>query len=270
MNADAGTDYSFLDRAEVLSVLFHPRPMDAGAEKPEKAVDVLIPVEEKVVVGGRFHMAEASASNILFFHGNGEIVSDYDDLGPLCNRMGVNFLAVEYRGYGLSTGSPTVAAMMTDCHAVFEFTRKWLSRNGYTGAFIVMGRSLGSASALELSCRHGSRIDALVVESGFAYLGPLLSLLGVDAFAGGFTEEKGTENLAKIKAWNKPLLVIHAEYDHIIPFSDGKALYDACGSSDKTLLKIPFANHNDILMRGLNEYLRQVKALCERAAGKGK
>ncbi|MBN2125514.1 MAG: alpha/beta fold hydrolase, partial [Deltaproteobacteria bacterium] len=160
--------------------LFHPRPEYGAMEKPDGAIDVLIPVEGPLVVGGRFHMGEKGAPNMLFFHGNGEIVADYDDLGPLYNRMGMNFLAVDYRGYGRSTGRPSVAAMMADCRAVFGFTKEWLEANGYTGAFIVMGRSLGSASALELASRYRDRVDALVVESGFAHTGPLLELLGID------------------------------------------------------------------------------------------
>ena len=257
-------DYSALDRPEVLMRLFHPRPDYGSIEGPANAMDVVIPVEEDMVVGGRFHTQEKSAPNVLFFHGNGEIVADYDELGPLYNRMGMNFLAVDYRGYGRSTGMPTAATMMTDCHAIFEFTKTWLEGNGYTGTFIIMGRSLGSASALELASHHKDRMDGLIVESGFAHTGPLLALLGVNTGAMGFREEKGFRNLEKIRAWDKPTLVIHAEFDHIIPFSDGQALYDACPSSDKTLLKIPGANHNDIFMRGLDAYMKAVKILCKK------
>jgi len=153
--------------------------------------------------------------------------------------------------------------MMLDCHAIFEFTKGWLGDNGYAGTFVVMGRSLGSASALELASQYKHLIDGLVVESGFAHTGPLLALLGVNASSMGFNEEKGFLNLEKIQTWDKPTLVIHAELDHLIPFSDGQALYDACSSSDKTLLKIPGANHNDILMRGLDAYINAVKSLSE-------
>jgi pimeloyl-ACP methyl ester carboxylesterase len=260
------SDYSHLDRPEVLMGLFHPRSEYGAFEKPANAIDLLIPVEGDVVVGGRFHMAGKSAANVLFFHGNGEIVADYDEMGPLYNRMEMNFLPVDYRGYGRSTGEPTVTTMMKDCHAIFEFTKRWLGENAYTGTFIAMGRSLGSASVLELASRHRDRIDGLVVESGFAHAGPLLALLGVNTAAMGFTEEKGFRNLEKIRTWDKPTLVIHAEFDHIIPFSDGQALYDACPSSDKTLLQIPGADHNDIFMRGLDGYMRAVKALNERSA----
>lgn len=261
-------DYSIMDSPEVLMGLFHPRPEYGSMEKNSNAIEVLIPVEGDIVVGGIFHVTEKSAPNILFFHGNGEIVADYNDLGPLYNRMGMNFLAVDYRGYGRSTGSPTVANMMMDCHEIFKFTKIWLKDSGYSGAFIVMGRSLGSASALELASCHREDIDGLILESGFAHTGPLLALLGVDTSAINFTEEDGFGNLEKVRYWGKPTLVIHAEFDQIFPFSEGQTLYDACLSEDKILVRIPGANHNDIFLRGLDEYMKAVKILSEKSAGK--
>lgn len=259
-------DYKALDRLEILMLLFHPRP-EWGAPDPKKtSQDLLIPVEKDVVVGARLHMSNKSAPNILYFHGNGEIVADYEDLGPLYNRMGVNFIPADYRGYGRSTGRPTITAMMRDCHVIFDFVKGWLEENGYDGPFIVMGRSLGSASVLELADHYKDEIQGLIVESGFAYAGPLLRLLGVNTEAIGFTEEAGFRNVDKIRTFDRPTLVIHAERDHIIPFSDGQALYDACSAPDKNFLKIPGANHNDIFIRGISEYMTAVKTLADKTA----
>jgi len=268
-------EYAALDRPEVLMFLFHPRPEPAVStfQTAESEIrmsdrkDILIPVQEDIAIGARFHMAEKSGGNILFFHGNGEIVADYDELGVVYNQMGINLLAVDYRGYGRSGGKPTVTAMMQDCHLIFHFVRKWLQQNNYTGPILLMGRSLGSASVLELAAAYKNSIDGLIVESGFAYAGPLLALLGIDFAALGFKEEKGFRNVDKIKNFDKPTLIIHAEYDHIIPYSDGQTLYDACPSEDKKLLKIPGANHNDIFMRGLQEYLAAVKNIVETVKG---
>jgi len=265
-------DYSVLDRPEVLHLLFHPRPEMPPSSNPtadssglvSPAKDILIPVEDEVVIGTRFHMAEKSGANLLFFHGNGEIVADYDELGPVFNQIGVNLLAVDYRGYGRSTGKPTVTAMMRDCHVIFEFVQNWLRQNHYAGPILLMGRSLGSASVIELAATCADAVDGLVVESGFAYAAPLLRLLGIDPEKLGFKEGKGFRNIDKIKNFNKPTLIIHAEFDHIIPFSDGEALYNASSAPDKTFLKIPGANHNDIFMRGLQEYLAAVKNIVER------
>ena len=265
-------DYSGLDRSEILTFLFHPRPDLGDPGSSDRGEDFLIPVGMDVVVGARFHMTEESAANILFFHGNGEIVADYDELGSAYNRIGINFLPVDYRGYGRSTGQPTITAMMRDCHLIFDFVKKWLLDKEYKGSFILMGRSLGSASVLELASHYKDQIDGLIVESGFAFSGPLLQLLGVNLRAINFSEEMGLGNLDKIQRFDKPTLIIHAELDHIIPFSDGQALYDASPSSDKTLLKIPNANHNDIFMRGFSEYLAAVRNLAHksRKAGLGK
>jgi len=263
MKSDAA-DYSALDRPEVLMALFHPRPEWGDGSPAETATDILIPVENGAAIGARFHMMRRPSPNILFFHGNGEIISDYDDLGPMYNRMDINFLAFDYRGYGRSTGHPTVSAMMKDCRVVFDFAAGWLEENGYTGPLVVMGRSLGSASALELAAAYPERIDGLIIESGFAYAAPLLRLLGVDPDGIGFKETRGFRNLDKIKAFTNPTLIIHAEKDHIIPFSDGQALFEASASADKRLLEIPNANHNDIFLRGLEDYLAAIKSLVEK------
>jgi len=272
MKDETAIDYSALDRPEVLMFLFHPRaesgtPFQAAGSQlsPAGSTDIMIPVADDVAIGARFHMAEKSGGNILFFHGNGEIVADYDELGGVYNQMGINLLAVDYRGYGRSTGKPTVSAMMQDCHTIFDFVRNWLQKNDFRGPIILMGRSLGSASVLELAAAYPKVIDGLIIESGFAFAGPLLQLLGIDLEVLGFKEEKGFGNIDKIKEFNKPTLIIHAEYDHIIPFADGQALYEACPSDDRTLLKIPGANHNDIFMRGLQEYLAAVRKLVEKA-----
>jgi fermentation-respiration switch protein FrsA (DUF1100 family) len=256
-------DYSILDRPEILGYLFHPRQEWTAPGESSSAQEVMIPVELDVMVGARFHMTGKPFPNILFFHGNGEIAADYDDLGPIYNQMEINFLPVDYRGYGRSSGTPTVSAMMKDCHVIFEYVVEWLRGEGYIGSLIIMGRSLGSASALELSDTHVDQIEGIIIESGFAYAGPLLRLLGADPVRLGFKEETGFGNLDKIKRFKKPTLIIHAERDHIIPFSDGEALYDASTASDKTFLKIPNANHNDIFSRGLTEYINAVKTFAK-------
>lgn len=267
MTDQTKTDYTILDRPEVLQSLFHPRLelSDGGTSTPGRPM--MIPVSEAVSIGACFHIAQKSSSNILFFHGNGEIVADYDELGPLYNQTGVNFFPVDYRGYGRSGGHPTVSAMMTDCHTIFQFVKQWLEENNHTGPLVVMGRSLGSASAIELAATRPADVHGLIVESGFAHAGPLLSLLGIHPSNIGFEENKGFQNLTKIKKFNKPTLIIHAEYDHIIPYSDGKALYEASLAEDKTLLKISGANHNDIFARALTEYLAAIRGFCDRLGG---
>ena len=96
------------------------------------------------------------------------------------------------------------------------------------------------------------------------FAGPLLQLLGVNLAAIGFQKIAGFRQVDKIRAYRGPTLIIHAEHDHIIPMSDGQALYDASEATDKTLLKIPHANHNDILLQGFAAYMAAIQALAAR------
>jgi fermentation-respiration switch protein FrsA (DUF1100 family) len=159
--------------------------------------------------------------------------------------------------------------MMTDCHAIFDYVRAWMDASSHTGPLIVMGRSLGSASAIELAAARGDEIDALIIESGFAFTIPLLRLLGVDPEPLGLGEEGGLANLRKIREYAGPTLIIHAEYDHIIPFSDARALYETCIAREKSLVEIKGANHNDIFLRGMNDYMGAIHALVGRIRGSG-
>ncbi len=254
-------DYKYLDRPEILSILFHPRKQSALATVPPHCREIRIPVEKDIHIGGRFHMAENPQATLLFFHGNGEIAADYDDLGPIFTQTGVNFWVVDYRGYGQSDGTPTVAGMLKDSHLILEYALRQFYHNAVKSPMIVMGRSLGSASALELVQNHPNAIQGLIIESGFAYAGPLLRRLGASSERIDALEKDGFSNIAKISAFTKPTLIIHAQYDHIIPFSDGRALYNASPAAQKRLLQIPNANHNDIFARGFEDYLAAIATL---------
>jgi len=244
--------YTHLDKPAILTRLFHPRP-DFGESRSGE--DVNIPVADGVHVGARFHRAGRDAPTLLFFHGNGEIVADYDELAPYINQLGAHFLPVDYRGYGRSSGTPTVSAMMQDCHRIYDFIQSWLAERGEQGPLVVMGRSLGSAPALEVARSALDEIGGLVIESGFAHLVPLLDLIGVDVAMLNITEASGVQNLEAMAAVTCPTLVIHAELDHIIPYAEGETLFAACPATDKRLVRIAGANHNDILARGLRAYL---------------
>jgi len=262
MKEISSIDYSAFDRDEILSFLFYPR-REGGKQNHEHFIELVIPVEDNAVIGGRFYSAGASAPFILFFHGNGEIAADYDDIGAIYNRVGIAFLPVDYRGYGRSTGSPTVTGMMRDCHIIFDYVQKFREMKGLNGPLIVMGRSLGSASALEIASNYADQTDGLVIESGFAFIVPLLHFLGVDSDQLGINENIYFNHISKIESYKKPTLIIHAEHDHIIPFTDGLALYNASKSAHKKMIKIPGANHNNIFQLGLTEYMQAVRGFVD-------
>lgn len=256
------SNYADLDRSEILMRLFHPRP-ETRFGSPEGGEDLLIPVGDGHVAGARYHSCDAEAPTMLFFHGNGEIVADYDDLAPLFVRAGVNFLPVDYRGYGRSSGSPTVTAVMQDCHAVLQFVNRWLGERGNHGSVVVAGRSLGSAPAIELAASYGQpSVAGLVVESGFARALPLLQTLGIDTKALGIREDRAFRNVDKIQAYSGPTVLIHGEKDRLIPVTNAHELFDACRSREKKLVVLPEADHNTVFLHGIRDYLTAVSDLA--------
>ena len=254
-------DYSAFDIPEILSVLFHPRPEYGDQGANDSSIELTIPVDDNVFIGGRFYTAGKSSPSILFFHGNGEIVADYADMSPVYNNIEINFLPVDYRGYGRSTGTPTVTAMMKDSHVILDWTQDWLRKEGYNGPLILMGRSLGSSSVLELAANYEDKVDGLIIESGFSRIEPLLRLLGVSMKTLGIKEEDSRQNIHKIKGFNKPTLIIHAENDHVIPFAEGQELFENSPAGYKRLLSIPDADHNTIFFVGMSEYMDAVENL---------
>jgi len=122
-----------------------------------------------------------------------------------------------------------------------------------------MGRSLGCASACEIINNHGPFIDGCIIESGFATEYPLLSLMNINPDDINYTLEDGFENLKKIKKYSGPLLVIHADLDDIIPFSQAELIMIESQSKDKELYKVSGANHNNILMISREEYFKKIK-----------
>ena len=255
-------DYSQYDHPDILSFLFHPRREYGSFSADDSVREILIPVEAGVSIGGKVFIAGTDSPAVLFFHGNGEIVEDYDDLGPLFVEMGLTFIPVDYRGYGRSGGVPTVSAMMMDACAIFNHARTWLRDSGLSVPLIVMGRSLGSASALELAARHPSEIAGLVIESGFARALPLLRRLGLNPDRYGLSEDGGFGNIEKIRVYTGPTLIIHAARDHIIPHEDGVSLYESSRAQYRKMLTIPRADHNTIFMHGIREYMAAVRELA--------
>ena len=79
-------------------------------EYTSTATDVAWEVAPGVFLTVRYFLgAPLDQPAILFFHGNGEVVGDYDEIGPRFNEVGLHFVAAEYRGYGKSGGRPSEA-----------------------------------------------------------------------------------------------------------------------------------------------------------------
>ena len=260
-------DDAFLDSRAINRYLFYPRGGEVLPDDKEKVKTILIQVDDNVRIGGKCHIAHRHAPNILFFHGNGEIVSDYDEIAMLYLSIGFNFIPFDYRGYGYSTGIPSVRTMLKDAHAILHAVVSWLQDREMKGALVVMGRSLGSASALEIASSYKTGAAGLILDSAFAYTLPLLENLGMNVEALDFGEQDGFRNLEKISIYEGPTLFIHGDNDEIIAYTEAKKLHDSCPAAEKKLYLVPGAGHNDLLFLGERIYRDALTWLKARVMG---
>ncbi|MEW6594322.1 MAG: alpha/beta hydrolase [Thermodesulfobacteriota bacterium] len=251
--------YEKLDQPGLLRLLFHPRP--EWTPPPAGAFDEEIAVAPGIAVTARYFLnAPPDQPAILFFHGNGEVVGDYDAIGPCFNETGLHFVAAEYRGYGKSGGTPAVTAMIDDAHVILAAVRAQLKEAGHSGHLVVMGRSLGSVPALELAAAAEPLIDGLVIESGIGHTIPFLLGLGVDVAAYGIASEAdGFKNVQKIALFKKPTYILHAQHDGIIPLVSAEKLQVECGAHSKEFQMVPGADHNTIIACAGKLYFQAIR-----------
>lgn len=250
-------DYSFLDRPEVLQFVFFPRR--EWNKPPRGAVDYIVPIDAGVSVSARLYPAINSSATILYFHGNGEIACDYDWFAPDYNRLGLSLFVSDYRGYGRSSGEPTITGMVADSLDVFDFFYGNFHQS--KDRLFVMGRSLGSISALTVAGNRADKVSGLIVESGFPAITRILSHLGFTYFT--YDDSKIIEfervSITFVASIVLPALVIHGGRDTLIPYNEGILLYDTLGSSHKKMVTIEGAGHNDIMLSGKEFYFKAIK-----------
>ena len=242
-----------IDHPAVNAAIFFPRPA-AGVPTPSGSEDLSIPVGDGVSVAARYHPADPSLPTVLHFHGNGEIVQDYDDIAPVFHSIGASLVSADYRGYGQSTGTPSARGLIEDAPIVLDQVISLLKQRGHTGPLVVMGRSLGSAPAIELAATRGDSIAGVIVESGFAQTPPLLSLFGISLDSLGISDMSGMDNEDKMAGVRIPLLVLHADGDVLLPPWNGERIYDRAATEEKRLVMIPNADHNSIMAFGGHRY----------------
>ena len=256
--------YEKLDHPDLLRVLFHPRP--DWSSPPPGAVDQEVEVAPGVALTLRYFLAEDPAlPNILFFHGNGEVAADYDEIGPRYNEAGLNFIVAEYRGYGKSGGTPTVSAMISDAHLLLAAVREKLQALGRSGHLLVMGRSLGSVPALELAAGEAESVGGLIVESSIGHTIPFLLCLGVEVARYGIVSEAdGFKNVQKIALVSKPTYILHAQHDAIIPLTSAETMQMECAAHSKEFQMVPGADHNNIIDRTGRLYFQAIKQFSKK------
>ena len=163
------------------------------------------------------HLSHTSADTLtIYFHGNaGNVYHRLRDL-QLLRQLGTNVLAVSYRGYGKSTGSPDEAGIYRDADAAYEYVQASL---GFTPSNIFLfGRSLGSTAATHLA--QDKNLAGVILISPLSNAAEQAEAMGL-GFAASLTGD-AFDNAAKIKRLKAPLLIVHGTADQVLPIAMGK------------------------------------------------
>ena len=185
---------------------------------------------------------------ILYCHGNaGNITHRAEILKTLRDRVGASVFIFDYRGYGRSDGKPNESGILADARAA----RDWLAkREGIDSHDVVLlGRSLGGAVAVDLAAKDGTK--GLILESTFTSIPDMASYrfswLPVRPFI-----RTRLDSLSKIADYHGSLLDSHGDADSIIPFENGKQLFEAA-NEPKKFIRLPGLDHNEPLPRSYYE-----------------
>ena len=208
-------------------------------------------------LGCRYRLDSIGAPTVIHFHGNGETVADY--VGAFEERitaMGVNLLLAEYRGYGMSSGQPALAAMLADLELL-------VGGSGVDPERIVFfGRSLGSIYAA-----HGAWLfphaAGLILESGIA--DPLERILlrvepkelGTDLEGLRGAVDMQLNQRGKLSSFAGRTLVMHTRNDDLVPVYHAERLFE-WANAPKELLIFERGDHNSILAVNEEAYFAAV------------
>jgi pimeloyl-ACP methyl ester carboxylesterase len=176
----------------------------------------------------------APAPLLLFTHGNGELIDYWPDDFEEPRRWGTAVLLVEYPGYGRSGGAASQASVTATALAAFDWARQQPSVD--PTRIIAYGRSVGGGAAAALA--EERPVAAMILESSFTSIRAFALRYGAPRL---LVRDK-FDNVEAVRRFQRPLLILHGEYDQTIPVAHGRALHAAQPASEFHLMP---CGHND-------------------------
>jgi fermentation-respiration switch protein FrsA (DUF1100 family) len=213
-------------------------PAEAGLGSAEV---VTFTTADGTSLTGWYAESEAGRPSILYFHGNASNLSARADRFREIVGSGFGLLAVSYRGYPGSGGSPSETVFLADGLELFD----WLAER--TDAVVIHGESLGTGVAVHVAAERPAR--ALILEAPFTaavdiaratYPWAPVRLLMLDQFL----------SRERIGGVDEPVLIVHGEEDWVVPSEHGRQLFAAAGEP-KELVVFDEAGHHDLWEHGL-------------------
>ena len=237
---------SILDRFMVYfpSRQLHTTPAEVGLEYS----DVYLTTEDGIRIHS-WHVPGKSNTTLLWLHGNaGNISHRVNNIAALNRLTGLGVLIVDYRGYGLSEGSPSEPGLYADAEAGFDYLESELGLDPVED-IVLFGRSLGVGVAAETATRHAVR--CVILESGFTSTIDMARATRPEWLVRALMPFVGAryDTLSKIGNIKSPVMIVHGDRDDIVPFHMAEQLFEAA-RDPKRFHAVRGAMHNDVYKRG--------------------
>ncbi|MBX4869289.1 alpha/beta hydrolase [Rhizobium bangladeshense] len=237
------------------SLLYPGAGATPAAEHAAWGESVRVKTPDGEMLLGLHSQGDSDKPCVLLFFGNGDRVDNYAFLAQALAARGIGLLAISYRGYPGSTGSPSEQGLLTDGMAAFD----WLSAR-CRSEIVVLGRSLGTGVAVNTAAERPV--------AGVILVSPYLSVLSVAQRHYPYLPAKlllkdPFRSDLRIGKVRQPKLFLHGRLDDSIPLSSGQALYEIA-PEPKQMLIYDGAGHNDIFTDSMvDDVIRFVEALAE-------
>ena len=231
----------------------HSTGIDLAAQYGSGAEEVWLTAADGVKLNALYLPHPPSRKVILWFHGNAEDLSTAAGGLKVYSALGANLLAVDYRGYGKSEGSPSEEGLYRDAAAAYDYLVQ--QRHLQPEDIILLGHSLGGVVAIDLASRRPC--GGLIVESSLTTAREMARrILRIPLL--GYTLRTRFDSLSKIARVRAPVLIVHGTRDDMIPFSMGRRLFENA-SQPKSFYAVEGAGHNDLLEVAGERYLERLR-----------
>lgn len=221
-------------------LIFYPGllPPDFRFKPDSGAEETLIKTSDGERISALF-FRNKNTDVILYFHGNAGDLSGWQFVAEDFTSLGYNFMIIDYRGYGKSSGKLSEEGLYLDARAAYDYL---IARGFAPGNILIYGRSIGSGIAVDLALSQ--RCKGLILESPFSSLARLANEKLPFFFPSLYLRYR-FDNLGKINGVRCPVIFLHGSDDTLIPASHSEKLFRRFNGK-KELVIVDKGSHNDL------------------------
>jgi uncharacterized protein len=178
---------------------------------------------------------DKNAPTLLYYHGTFRNLFQNLHKIEALRQAGFAVLAVEYRGWGVSTPIvPSEQSILQDADLAWAEMHRREPRASHR---VIYGHSMGSGVAVDLASRLQAKTDygALILESALTSFRDVAYEAGFLARLLAFFNNERFTSIDKISRVTAPLLMVHGSLDQTIPISVGERLFSAANAPKEWL-----------------------------------